>query len=67
MGSFGTRRVYQFTIPRKWAWLLDEANETVKYRRIGNVSRFDSPGQETFTWEDLDRDWSGDLDETDEW
>lgn len=63
MGSTTRRQFHGFTIPRKWAWLLDEADETIKYRRIGNVSRFDPPSKETPSWEDLDGDWAGDLDQ----
>ena len=66
MGSFGTRRLHKFTIPRKWSWLLDEADEAPEYRRIGNVSRFNPPCEETPNWEELYGDWADDLGEAGE-
>jgi hypothetical protein len=66
MGLTTARRFHKFTIPRKWAWELIETDETIFYRRIGNVSRFNPPGEEALSGEDLDRDVWGDLDETDE-
>ena len=56
--------VHGFTIPRKWAWELIETDEALFHRRVGNVSRFNPPCEETSDWEDLDGDWRDDLDET---
>lgn len=66
MGITGRRQFHQFTVPHKWIREFIEANEAPKYRRIGNVFRFDPPSKEAPSWEDLDRDWAGDLDEADE-
>ena len=66
MGIAGRRQFHRFTVSRKWLWDDIETNETYLGRRIGNVTRFDPPSKETPTWEDMDRDWAGDLDETDE-
>jgi hypothetical protein len=67
MGSTTTRRFYEFTIPRKWAWELIETDEAQFYQRIGNVSRFNPPSETTPRWEDMDRDWADDMGETDQW
>lgn len=67
MGSTRAKRIHRFTVPRQWAHLIDEGDETAEYRRIGNVSRFDPPREEAPRWEDLDGDWDGDLDEAREW
>ena len=66
MGSTTARRFHGFTIPRKWAWELIETDEATFHRRIGNVSRFNPPSEETPYREGMDRDWVGDLGETDE-
>lgn len=66
MGFTRTGRIYKFTIPRKWAYLLDEADEAPECRRIGNVSCFDPARQEEPNWEDLDGDWADDLGEAGE-
>ena len=64
MGFTVTGRLYKFTIPRKWAWLLDETDETYKYRRACNVSGFDPTSKEKPDWTDLDRNWPDNLDQT---
>lgn len=66
MGFTRTGRLHKFTIPHKWAWLLDEADEASEYRRISDVSRFDPPSKEAIDWEDLDGDWGDDLGEAGE-
>lgn len=66
MGSTGTRRIHGLTVSRKWAQFIDETDETPKYRRVGNVLVFDTPGQTAPTREDLERDWCGDMEEADE-
>ena len=66
MGLARGRQFHGFTLPRQWVREYIEANETPQYRRIGDVARFDPPGKETPTWEDLDRDWAGDLEEAGE-
>ncbi len=66
MGTFTRRQFHGFTIPRKWAWELIETDEAYFYRRIGNVSRFNPPSKEISCWQDMDGDWTGDLDETDQ-
>ena len=66
MGSIRGRQFHGFTIPRKWAWELIETDEALFYRRIGNVSRFNPPSEETPYREGMDRDWPGDLDKTGE-
>jgi hypothetical protein len=66
MGSVRTRRFYGFTIPRKWVWELIETDEAIFHQRIGNVSRFNPPSEETPYREGMDGDYDGDLGETDE-
>jgi hypothetical protein len=63
MGFITGRQFHGFTISRKWLWNDIETDETYFGRRIGNVTRFDPPSQETPTWEDVDRDWDGNLEE----
>lgn len=67
MGSTRAKRFCRFTVPYKWERWIDETDETPKYRRVGNVLIFDPPGQEAPCWEDMDRDWDGDLEEAGEW
>ncbi len=66
MGSTRATGFRGFIVPRKWAQWINETDEATKYRRVGNVYRFDSPSKETLDWEDMDRDWADDLDETGE-
>jgi hypothetical protein len=66
MGSTTARRFHKFTIPRKWAWELIETDETDFYRRVGNVSRFNPASETPPRWEDVDRDWTDDMGETDQ-
>ena len=67
MGPIRARRIHKFTVPCKWAWLVDAEDETAEYTRIGNVYRFDPSGKETLSRKDLERDWDGDMDEADQW
>ena len=66
MGSTRAGRLHKFTVPRKWAWILDETDEPIVYRRIGNVFSFNSTSEETLDWEELARDWDDDLGEAGE-
>ena len=63
MGSTRAEGFRGFIVSRKWAQWINETNEATEYRTIGNVYRFDSPGKEAPTREDLERDWCGDLGE----
>ena len=67
MGITRRQQFHGFTVSPKWLWTPIKTDEALQCRRIGDVLRFDPPRKEAFTREDLDRDWDGDMDQTDEW